>query len=494
MGGRTAWVLGDQLSLGNPALEGADRVLMVESAAKLASGPFHRQKLHLVLVAMRRFAAELERRGLPVDLRRAATLHEGLRAHRREHRPDAVALLEPTSAGAHARLGAMRGVELVRGTLFLTHPDEFAAWAAGRRRLVMEDFYRWQRQRLGVLMDGDEPAGGRWNFDRENRDPAPRDRRPPRPYRPREDSVDAAVRGELDTLAPGAFGDDAPRRWPADREEARRALRRFVEQRLPDFGRWQDAMLHGERFMWHAQLSSSLNLGLLSPLECVEAAEHAYRTGAAPLPAVEGFIRQIVGWREYVWGTYWLHADAWPGANALDARTPLPEALWSGETAMRCLRDAVAGVRATAYAHHIERLMLFGNLVLLLGVRPAEALAWFHHAFVDGYEWVMAPNVLGMATFADGGRMMTKPYAASGRYVDRMSDHCGGCRYDPGARTGEHACPYTTLYWHFLDRHRDRLGANRRLAMPYRNLARIDPHELGEIRARGDALIERFDA
>jgi deoxyribodipyrimidine photolyase-related protein len=488
MAGRTAWVLGDQLSLDNPALEGANRVLMVESEAKLRSAPFHRQKLHLLLSAMRHFAEDLRERGIEIDLRRSTSLAEGLREHVAAHRPDEVALLEPTNALAHRRLSALERVRLVHGTLFLTHPSEFAKWAEGRRRLVMEDFYRWQRRRLDLLIDGGEPAGGRWNFDAENREPPPDWKRPPRPYVPRETTIDEEVRRDLDALSPPCFGEDAPRRWPATRAEAQQALRRFVEQRLPDFGRWQDAMLHGEHFMWHAHLSSSLNLGLLRPREVIDAAEDALRSDHAPIAAVEGFVRQVAGWREYVWGMYWLRAGEWRDMNALGAETELPAAFVTGDTDMRCVADAMRGLIETAYAHHIVRLMVFGNLSLLLGVRPRQVYDWFHHSFIDGYPWVMAPNALGMATYADGGAMMTKPYAASGRYIDRMSDFCGECRYDPTRRSGSDACPFTTLYWDFLDRNRDRLARNRRMRMPLRNLERISDEELGEIRARAREL------
>ena len=461
--------MGDQLSHDNPALEGAERVLLIESEAKLRGARWHRQKLQLVLSAMRHFAAELRDRGFDVDLRRAPSYAAGVRAHGARR----IRLLEPNSLGARRKLSTLDGIEVVRGTLFLTHPDEFREWAGTRKRLVMEDFYRAQRRRLGLLMDGEEPAGGRWNFDRENRRPPPRDSRPPRPYRPREDEIDEGVRRDLDRLDLNTFGDDAPRLWPATRAEARRSLERFVETRLPDFGRWQDAMLHGERFMWHAHLSSSLNLGLLDPMEPLERAERAYREGHAPIEAVEGFVRQIVGWREYIWGTYWLHAGQWRKDNALSARQALPEYLWNGDTDMRCVADSVAGLRETGYAHHILRLMVFGNLLLLKGVRPREALDWFHHAFIDGYEWVMGPNAVGMATYADGGRMMTKPYAASGRYIDRMSDFCPDCRYDPKQREGDDACPFTKGYWEFLERNEKRLRPNNRMQMPYRNLDRM---------------------
>ncbi len=328
------------------------------------------------------------------------------------------------------------------------------------------------------------------------REPPPgrRVRRTAAPYQPREGDHDAAVRRELDDAGYPTWGDDGPRRWPASRAQARRALRRFIDERLTEFGAYQDAMLDGRRTMWHSLLSSSLNLGLLDPLECARAAEMAYRDGSAPLNSVEGFVRQLIGWREYVWCMYWYAQATWAGTNALDAHAPLPAVLETGETAMACLHDAVGGLRRTAYSHHIERLMLYGNLLLLCGTEPGAALDWYHRAFIDGYDWVMAPNVLGMATWADGGQMMTKPYAASGRYVSRMSDYCGSCAYRPGERTGGRACPLTTLYWDFLDRHRERLAGNRRMAMPLRNLQRIDAGELAEIRTRAQALRTGFDA
>ena len=494
MPGTTAWVLADQLTTSNPALDGADRVLLVQSSGALRAKRFHRQKLHLVLVAMRHFAGELEQRGVAVDHVRAESLASGLRRHARQHRPDRVLLMAPKSAAGRATLAGLPRVQLLPDAMFLTDPVQFGKWAAPRGRLVMEDFYRDQRRRLGLLMDGDEPAGGRWNFDAENRRKPPATLRPPRPYRPREDEYDDAVRDELNAAGIDTWGEDGPRRWPANRTQARRALRRFIDLVLPEFGPFQDAMLGGERTMWHSLLSSSLNLGLLSPWECAEAAQDAYREGRAPLASAEGFIRQIIGWREFVWCMYWHLQPDWVQMNALDAHSPLPDVLETGATRMRCLSEAVGGLRRSGYAHHIERLMLFGNLVLLTGTQPAAAQDWFHRAFIDGYDWVMAPNVLGMATWADGGRMMTKPYAASGRYVDRMSDHCGHCVYEPGARTGDDACPFTTLYWDFLARNRERLQGNHRMAMMLRNLDRIAPAEQAEIAARASRLIRNFDA
>jgi deoxyribodipyrimidine photolyase-related protein len=443
---------------------------------------------------MRHFAAELERSGLEVDYRREQNLAEGLRAHIAEFGPEGVVLEEPLTLGAGARLESLDGrVQVLDAGPFLTSPADFAEWASGRKQLRMEDFYRRQRRRFDLLMDGDEPVGGSWNYDTENRKRAPAGTEPPVPYRPEEDVIDKQVRADLDQLAPRLpmVGADGPRLFPATREEARIALDAFITGRLTDFGNYQDAMIGGERFMWHALISSSLNLGLLDPLECARAAEDAYHRGEVPINSVEGFIRQVVGWREYVWGVYRLRGLELAESNALEAHASLPGAVATLDpdgTDMACLKDVLTGIRDTAYAHHIERLMVLGNLMLLLGVEPKAATDWFHGAFIDGYEWVMAPNVAGMALWADGGRMMSKPYAASGRYIDRMSDHCRGCRYSPGKRTGEDACPFTTLYWDFLARKREKLAKNHRMNFQIRNLDRIDAAELAKVKQRAGWL------
>ncbi len=500
MSGRTAWILADQLSADNPALEGADRLLMVEARLRPGKVRFHRQKLHLVWSAMRHFAEEKRERGLEVDYRTAATLTEGLRHHIEEFDPAGVALLEPNTLGAGERLASLDSrVEIVKGSLFLTDPADFAIWAEGRKQLRMENFYREQRRRYGLLMDGEAPAGGEWNFDADNRQPPPADESPPKPYRPREDGIDIAVREDLDRLSTEIemVGADGKRIFPATRAEAKRALASFCSKRLPEFGPYQDAMVEGERFMWHALISSSLNLGLLDPLECAEAAEREYREGNAPISSVEGFIRQIIGWREYVWGVYRWRGREMRKSNALDAHSELPEAIADLDpdaTEMACLSDVLAGVRDTAYAHHIERLMLLGNLMLTVGVEPGPATDWFHGSFIDGYEWVMGPNVIGMALWADGGLMMSKPYAATGAYVNRMSTYCSSCRYDPKKRSGDEACPFTTLYWDFLERNRETLAANPRMTLQVRNLDRIDSAEMAAIRDQAGRLRTTFSA
>jgi deoxyribodipyrimidine photolyase-related protein len=346
----------------------------------------------------------------------------------------------------------------------------------------MEDFYREQRRRFGLLLAPDgRPEGGRWNLDSDNRRPARAGLRAPEPWLPEEDDIDAQVRRDLDAMGLDGTGADGPRLWPATAAEAHRALEDFVEHRLPAFGPWQDAMVQGERWLFHSRLSSSFNLWLLDPLDACRAVQDAYDAGGVPLQSAEGFIRQVVGWREYVWGMYWLRGDDWRELDALGADRPLPDAFWSGETDAECLRSTLQDVHETAYAHHIQRLMVLGNLMLLLGVRPWEAVEWFQASFIDGAEWVMAPNVAGMATFADGGTMMTKPYAGGGNYVDRMSTYCDDCVHEP------RSCPVTALYWDFMARHADTFRGNRRMRGPLNGLARMDPGRLAALREQAAA-------
>ncbi len=494
----TVWVLGDQLSRDHGALRGRRpgecRVLLVESEAMVTSARWHRQRLHMVLSAMAHFADDLRREGFHVDHRRAPTLRAGLRDHMAEHGPSRVVAAEPHRWATRDRMAAW-GVELVPDDLFLTHPAQFAEWASGRRRLTMEDFYRWQRLRLGVLMEpgpgGPQPVGGQWNFDHDNREPPPRDGRSwPAITRFDLDDIDRAV---LDRLPADVVGAPPDGTWPVTRQQALVRLHEFIADGLPRFGPHEDAMLTGEWKLAHSVLAASMNLGLLHPAEVVRAAEDAFHTGAVWLASVEGFVRQVIGWREYVWGVYWLWMPEYRGKNHLGATRPVPPA-FTGEvpTEMACVSGVVRHLHDHGYTHHIERLMVLGNLALTAGVDPWAMSEWMRVMFVDGAEWVMLPNVVGMALHADGGMMATKPYASGGAYINKMSDSCRGCRFDPKRRTGDDACPYTTLYWDFLARHHDALRGNHRMARPLAAMRQLG--DLVEVRARAAEVLERLDA
>ena len=490
----TRWLFGDQLG---PAFHGDGDVFLAVSLAHLGRRRWHRQKLHLVLSAMRHLADTLGDRATLVvaPTYRAAMAEAGLR-------PEDLTVAEPTSRAADAFVRRL-GVTVVRNDGFATHRDDFAGWARdrGSKRLLLEDFYRWQRVRHDVLVEPDgEPTGGRWNFDADNREAPPRGATTlgaPPPFHPTEDAIDASVREDLDRwtreglVAP--VGDDGARWFAATRDEALAALDTFVRTRLPLFGPHEDAILGADPAMAHSLLSPAMNLGLLHPLEIVRAAEAAYRAGTAPIASVEGFVRQVLGWREYVWGLYWWFGEDYRARNALEAREPVPAWMASldadGEVRAACLSSALRDVRERGWTHHIPRLMVLGNHALQRGLDPAAVTEWFRETFVDGYDWVMLPNVVGMSQWADGGAMATKPYASGGAYIDRMSDHCGRCPYDPKVRVGEDACPFTAGYWAFLERNRDRFRGNHRMAQPLAGLTRLKDLEavIAQERARGDA-------
>ena len=490
---RTVWVLGDQLNRSIGALADADpdrdRVLLVESHAKLTSKRWHRQRAHLVLAAMRRFADELRSAGFDVDHRRAASLRAGFREHVDEYAPGTVVATEPASWSGRELLRDL-DVGLVRSNQFLCHYDEFDAWAADRRTLKMEDFYRWQRRRLGYLMDGDEPIGGRWNFDDENREPPPGPDHPgwPDPPRSRLDDVDREVLADLPSECWGAEPDGT---WATSRRAALARLRHFVDHVLPVFGPHEDAMTTRSWHLAHSVLSPYLNIGLLLPGEVCDAVQDAFDDGDVPIASAEGFIRQVIGWREYVWGVYWRWMPEYRSANELGADRSLPPLFTGADTAMRCVAHTLQGVHDRAYAHHIQRLMVLGNLALLSGTDPWEMTDWMWSSFVDGAEWVMLPNVIGMSLHADGGRMASKPYAAGGNYIDTMSDYCGDCRFDRRARTGDDACPFTTLYWDFLARHHDRFVENARVARQVRAAERLG--DLDAVRERAAEVLDLLD-
>ena len=507
-GRRMLVVFGDQLSARVPAFaaieRGRDVVLMVEAREESAHVPSHVQRTVLFLSAMRHFAAELEEAGHLVryirlaDPRSTGTLDGEVRRATRELRPVEVHATHP---GEHRVMAMVRAweksldvpVHVHPDTHFLTTLEQFREWAEGRRTLVMEHFYRWQRKRLGVLIEPDgEPTGGAWNFDKENRGSFRERPRPPAPARFEPDGVTREVIEDVQRTTPGLPGRIEAFGWPVTRAQAEEALRDFVAHRLARFGEAQDAMWTGEPWLWHARLSPAMNLKLVDPREIVRLAVEAYRSGRAPIHSVEGFVRQVIGWREFIRGVYWMQGPEYVRRNALGHSGRLPEMYWTGETDMACMREAIGQVLEHGYGHHIQRLMVTGNFAMLAGVDPAAVHAWYLGMYVDAVEWVTAPNTIGMALHADGGVVGTKPYAASGRYIQRMSNACEGCRYDPGVRTGARGCPFTTLYWDFLIRHERRFKGNQRMAMMLKHVEKLTAEARTEITVAGAALRTRL--
>lgn len=497
-------VLGDQLDRGSAAFDdfdpATDAVWMAEVAHEATQVWSTQPRIAVFLAAMRAFRDELRARGWTVHYRALdehphPTLEAALAADLAALRPAKVLAVKPgewrlaQSLPATCRETGVAWAERP-DRHFYCDADDFEAWAGKRREFRLELFYRWLRKREGVLMDGKEPVGGQWNFDAANRGSFDR-RGPGLLPAPRAFPPDERTRGVLALVAtrfashPGRLdGFD----WPLDPAQARAALDDFIRHRLPLFGRYQDAMWEGEPWLYHSRLAVALNLKLLDPREVVQAAVRAWEQGHAPIEAVEGFVRQVLGWREFVRGLYWKRMPGFLDDNALGAEEPLPAFFWTGDTDLACLRDALRQTLDLGYAHHIQRLMVLGLFALLLGVRPRAIHEWFLAVYVDAVEWVELPNVLGMSQYADGGRMVSKPYAASGKYIQRMSNHCAGCRFRPDEATGPRACPYTTLYWDFLARHEARFARHPRTALQWTHLGRKPPEELAAIRRQATGL------
>ncbi|MFD1788335.1 cryptochrome/photolyase family protein [Sphingomonas floccifaciens] len=502
-------VLGDQLSADLASLRDIDPkqavVLMMEVWDEATYVRHHKKKIALIFSAMRHFADDLRAAGWTVDYvtldargNTQSFTGEVVRAAKR-HKSKSIRVVE----GAEYRVRAAQDewadrtglpVDILPDDRFVCPIVDFYGWAQGRREHRMEYFYREMRRKTGLLMQDDgKPVGGQWNFDRDNRATPPRGLNYPPPERFRPDDTTKEVLGLVAKRFDGHFGDLEPFGLPVTRKQALKALDQFIATALPDFGPYQDAMIAGQDYLYHSSLSLCLNLGLLDPVEVCRAAEEAYTRGDAPINSVEGFIRQIIGWREYIRGMYWWDMPKFAERNALNATRPLPEFYWTGDTNMRCLSESIGQTQREAYAHHIQRLMVLGNFAMMAGVAPQEISDWFLVVYFDAYEWVELPNVIGMSQFADGGMIASKPYASSGAYIDRMSDYCGRCRYDVKQKTGPDACPFNALYWHFLARHEKRFAANPRMGTMYGTWGRMSAEKRAEYLASAEAFLDTLE-
>ena len=498
-------IMGDQLSADLPSLQDADPasdiIVMGELYDEASQPKHHKQKLVLIFSAMRHFAKTCADKGFQViyhhfDKASKINSFDSLLHNVIEMKsPDEIIM----TAASEYRVRCWQNdfaeaasipCTVVEDSRFLASHDDFAAWAKGKKQLRMEFFYREMRRKYNILMQDDQPIGGQWNYDAENRKP-PKEGLviPPRTLFP-PDEITAEVIALIEREFSDHFGDIDDFAMAVTAEQAQQILEAFIDQRLPNFGHYQDAMIADEPFMYHAHIGFYLNIGLLSPFAAIKAAETAYLEGKAPLNAVEGFIRQILGWREYIRGIYWHHMPDYGAMNALDARRPLPTFFWTGDTKMRCLAQSIDQTKRYAYAHHIQRLMVLGNFALLTGLSPQEVNEWYHIVYADAFEWVEMPNVTGMVLFADGGIVASKPYAAGGAYIDRMSDYCGGCHYKIKQKTGDDACPFNYLYWDFLLRHEDTLRGNPRLGMIYRSSDKMSDEKKHAIRQDASAFLD----
>ncbi len=502
---RLVLVLGDQLSEGLSALREADKssdiVVMAEVTEEAGYVKHHPKKIALIFAAMRKFSNKLQKDGWDVryaqldDTDNAGSIMGELLRRAQQTGASEVICTEPGEWRLINKLThAPIKTRILQDDRFIASHAEFETWAEGRKALRMEYFYRDMRRKTGLLMEGDKPAGDKWNFDHDNRKAAPDDVSVDGPLWFEPDAEVEEVLALVEARFGDHFGDVRPFGFATTRAQALEALTYFVEHALPRFGDYQDAMLEGHQFLYHAVISPYMNIGLLGPLEVCQAVEKAWQNGDVPINAAEGFIRQIIGWREYVRGIYFLEGPEYPTRNVLRQNRALPDFYWGSETKMNCVSHAVAQTKEQAYAHHIQRLMVTGNFALLAGVDPHEVHEWYLAVYADAFEWVESPNTVGMSQYADGGVIASKPYVSSGAYINRMSDYCKGCAYKVSVKTGEDACPFNLLYWHFLDRHRERFSNNARMGNMYRTWDRMDKERRETVLKDAEVWLGRLDA
>jgi len=502
---RLVLVLGDQLCHDIPALREADPardiVVMAEVMEEGTYVPHHPRKIALVLSAMRHFAEELRAGGWQVAYTRlddpgaSRSIVGELLRRAQEHGAGEVIATQPGEWRLIAALeAAPLRVRQLPDDRFLCSLDEFDQWAEGRRELRMEYFYREMRRKTGLMMEGDKPAGGKWNYDHDNRKPAQADMLRAGPMRFEPDAITRDVLNLVEARFGGNFGELRPFWFAVTRADAARALDHFAAHLLPEFGDFQDAMVTGDRFVHHSVISMYLNIGLLKAGDICARVVEEWQAGRVPINAAEGYIRQVIGWREYMRGIYFREGPDYTARNALGHTRALPALYWGGETRMNCVAQAVEQTRQEAYAHHIQRLMVTGNFALLAGIDPAQVHDWYLAVYADAFEWVEAPNVIGMSQFADGGIIASKPYVSSGNYIAKMSDYCAACAYSVKQKTGPEACPFNLLYWDFVIRHRDRFGLNPRMGPVYRTWDRMAENRRETVLRDAACLLARLDA
>ncbi|GGW88572.1 cryptochrome/photolyase family protein [Alteromonas halophila] len=500
-------ILGDQLTHTLPVLTDAvkskDLVLMAEVREEATYVPHHKKKIAFLFSAMRHFAVELRDEGYTVDYvdyrneDNQGSLLEQVKYQLKQHNLNKVVVTEP---GEHRLKQSMAqwsnvlgvDVDILPDNRFLATPDDFSRWAEGRKQLRMEFFYREMRRRYSVLMDGDKPIGGKWNYDEQNRKPMPETHKVPSPTTFEPDELTKEVLKLVEDEFDDHFGQLTPFSMAVTRKQALQVLNEFIEKRLPDFGQYQDAMVEGKPWLYHSHLSFHINCGLLTPKEVIMAAEQAYHAGTAPLNSAEGFIRQILGWREYVRGFYWHFMPSLKSDNYFHHDRALPAFFWDARTNMNCMRQCIKETRDHAYAHHIQRLMVLGNFCLLTGLSPAAVQEWYLLVYADAYEWVELPNVAGMILYSDGGNLASKPYVSSGSYINKMSNYCKNCGYKVSKKTGEDACPFNYLYWRFIDAHSERLRGNPRMGMIYKTFDRMSDDKIQTMRDDGARFLARL--
>jgi len=499
-------ILTDQLSHSIATLEKIDpkkdRILMMEAKDELTNVPHHPKKIAFLLSAMRHFSKELQKKGYAVDYIKwtdkesLGSLSKTLEGYLKDHSFDEVLAVQPAEWRILQDLKSVKGapITILEDNRFFCSMERFRKWAGGKKTLLMEHFYRMLRKEEDILLDqSGDPEGGEWNFDKENRKPLKDKVDPPRPMQFTPDKITKETIKEVQNHFSDHFGTINTFWFGVTASEARRALAHFIRTALPKFGDYQDAMVDGEPFLFHSILSQYLNAGLLLPREVCEAVEKAYREEGVPVNCAEGFLRQVLGWREYVRGVYWTRMPKYAELNALKAERPLPKLYWGGETEMNCMRQVVKQTEEEAHSHHIQRLMVTGNFALIAGLDPKEVCEWYLSVYADAYDWVELPNTLGMALFGDGGILGTKPYAASGSYINRMSNFCKGCKFTVKKRTGEDACPFNFLYWDFLMRHEKRFRKNQRMKMVLSHIDKMEEKEKKEIKEQAKTFLEGLE-